>query len=220
MNINASQRYVPVGNWYPNFLLNWLHLGQAVPSLYCSEMTGPVLGTGCNAEHETQWPGAYGSHGLMGKSYFSTSTITASSGHRGHTSEPRHSHRLRPSTPGPGSPRAAVHQPFPWSLILQQLPCPGVGQAPEHGQLCQSLLAPQPVKDFFFLSSWWVFFAGCGLLLTYPQKGICRRRVRVRGFPLDLHALEMVCPIWKRTSVCLPWHGDKQQETLLHHSCF
>lgn len=40
-----------------------------------------------------------------------------------------------------------------------------------------------------------------------------------RGFLLDLNGLEMLHPVWKRTSGFVPSHGGEQQGILSHHLC-
>lgn len=144
--------------------------------LCCSGTTGSML-----------WgqdpPGTWDSHqGMVCQAWFDGDIVLQLF----HTHLPRQAQRPRTLSleilprrqpPLPAPPRAHLG-----AWYCRRYPVLGRGQPPKHGQLWQSLPAPQPEKHFIFLSSPPVLSSGCGLLPAHPQRGVCSRRVRAERF--------------------------------------
>lgn len=117
IKIHAWQRYVPVGNWYPAFLLNCVQLGQAVLALLLPNPRISLWGQGT-----TQSIGLGDLDRMKVVVWWTQSILTlpqqpALTGHQEHMVW---APKFSPPSPSK-SPRAAVLQALPWSLILQDL---------------------------------------------------------------------------------------------------
>lgn len=162
-----------------------------------------ALGTGSSSERGTR-----GWRGLMGTLYCSSSTLTCPARHRDRT--------LGAWKSSPGA-----------SHISQLLPEPTLERGP-------AARDRHPSTGSFSKASLHRSLQNIAFFSPHPQCSppivvCCLHALREafaagesgqRGFPLGLNSLEMLHPVWKRTSGFVPCHGGEQQGILSHHLCF
>lgn len=186
--------------------MNWLQLGQAVPCSAAQVSQDPSSGDRDAGDRVT---------GSMGTLCSSASTLTCLGRHRDHTHGVRREilTRCHPRLPAP--PRALLGvwscwrcpilagDRHPAQAVLAEPPCTTVCKTFHFSLLSPSAPLPFEVRCLYTLRE--AFAAG--------ESG-------QRGFPLDLNSLEMLHPVWKRTSGFVPCHGGEQQGIVSHHLCF